>query len=501
MKHRQLLAAPLRGVETVVLRLLVLSLAIVGCQKTQEQQSPSSRSATNPTPPLSTEAQSTLKFDEACPQCEFAPEVVIVSEAQFLAALQPGQSATEGVARRFGAELVAVANDQSTLGVLGSPTGQNWSGQVFVVARDFAEVNGFIETRDFYIAVVDLFVEGPIGVVPSFAFSTSSYAKPGCANSKLNGCRPLTTEPTGVDSSHTWATSDKGAGVPADVVMNAERGPSEANASGRRPELRLYWPEGSGAMNRFTCHGVVQTGECDFSQSRVPVAEEGGYHVALESQGGVALIREADLLQLMSTGGPSPADFAIDAVTFATAANLPEAVGVFADRVEETDVEVHTLIVARNLGIDGAGRLQATEFFVMPRFVRGWLPLFGTNVNMAFKIPMTRLPTLRGPCGMVSSFKDYGYCGPLECPPGTSLYANPRFGEERWASGDTRTTLRIPGVESSDTRVTVYACNEFHPPPPLSSVCRNQSESCNGEDDNCNGAVDEGNVCEVGCVP
>jgi len=490
--------------------LFVLSLGSIGCQQTQEQTA-SSRSAANPTPPLSTEAQSTLSFAETCTNCEFTPEVVIVSEAQFLAALQPGQSATEGAARRFGAELGAVASDRPTLGVLGSPAGQSWSGHIFVVARDFAEVNGFIETRDFYIAVVDLSVDGPIGVAPSFAFLTSSYAPPSCSlvssparrgpNSSLNGCRPLTTDPAGMDSSHTWATSDKGAGVPTDVVLNAERGPPAPNASNRRPELRLYWPEGGGAMNRFTCHGVVQVGQCDLTEPGVTVAEEGAHHVVLKSEGGVALIREADLLQLMANSGPSPDDFSIDAVTFATAANLPETAGVFADLVEGNDVEVHTLIVARNLSVDGSGRLQATEFFVMPRFVRGSLPLFGTNVNMAFKIPMPRLPLLRGPCGMVSSFKQPGFCGPLECPPGTGLYANPRFGEERWVSGDARATLRVPGVESPTTRFSVYACNETQPPPPPNGVCWNWGESCNGEDDNCNGAIDEGNICEVGCVP
>ena len=61
-------------------------------------------------------------------------------------------------------------------------------------------------------------------------------------------------------------------------------------------------------------------------------------------------------------------------------------------------------------------------------------------------------------------------------------------------------TLRIPGVESPQTRVSVYACNEFQPPPPQNPVCRNQSETCNGEDDNCNGAIDEGAVCETRCT-
>lgn len=481
------------------LRLVAVSL-LIGCSQGGPEQYGTSSAAQGSYPPLTTEAVSAVDVQEVCSSCDDMADVVVISEERFLAAL-PSSAASEPKLRRFGAELNAVANAPTTLGIIGEPVEQSHTGSIFVVARDFNVANGYVQTRDFYIAIVNLALEAELGIAPRFALSTSSFEPASCLeNSKSRGCRPLTTTNTGIDSTHTWAAGDKGAAVPPEVVLNAETPPAVANGSGLRLELRLYWSEEANVVNRFACHGVIGLGACGtLGPHESPYVEGSAYLLSLDSQGGVALVSESDLPMILAGSvGPSP-EWAEDAVRYATAANLPEAVGVLADVAEASEFAVHTLIVARDLVRTGQ-YLQATQFYVVPWRARGNPSLFGTNVKMGFKIPMTRLPTLKGPCGLLSSFKGYGYCGPLECPP-VSVYANPRFGEERWLTEEPRTTLRIPGSESPLTRQTIYVCNEFQPPPPQDSLCRNQSETCNGEDDNCNGAVDEGAVCEAGCVP
>lgn len=484
-------------------RISVVAFAlVVACAPAEDRGTARVRHEQQNRPPLAGETVSILPLDAACPRCEYANAVYVVSEPEFLTALAAQSAFSNTELRRFGAELAAIARQTSTLGVLADPSSQTTSASVWVVARDFSVLDGQVETRDFYVALADLSVDGAFGLAPRFALSSATHQPPDC-ESEFNGCRPITVSSDGVESIHIWADSDKGATVPPDVTLNAEQSqPTRGNGSGYRPELRLYWNEREPVSNRFECSGAVELSACDNLHRRPArqVAEASESTLALQSAGAVGLVREADLGLLLATGEPASERVLNDAVSIATTANSPGVVGITAEPVFDGEVDVELLIVARDLAFDVLGNLQSTQYYVVPWRSRSPIPVFGSNVKFGFTTPLPTLPRPVGACGLISSFKELGYCGPLECLPGPT-YLNPHFGEERWSRGDSRTTLRVPAGDRPGMKLAVYACNEVQPPPTGVPICRNQPESCNGVDDNCNGAIDEGGVCETRCSP
>lgn len=441
---------------------------------------------------------SSVRVEDLCESCDKRLPLVLVAEGDFLAALGPDAHSGSDF-KQFGAEVAAASTNRATLGVFAAPSSGEFSGEVFIVAQDIDELDGALQSRHFYVAVVKLTVTGTLGMDPHLALAGEELSVGACEQATSRGCRPLTSE-GGVEAIHLWASGDEGAGLPAEVILNAEAPEGEPNASGLTPELRLYWG-GEGVTNRFACHGRIAVDSCEAGPSQADLLN-GQTHAIELPYDGLALIDERDVPLLLSSSEPANEFDLSIAVHLATVSNLPETRGIVADRVEHTSVSSGVFLVARTPTLDQHGQLNTREFYVLARRANVVLPWTGINPKIVLPNSWLQIPTPRGPCGLISSTRDLGYCGPLEClPGGISSYANPRFGEEKWSSGKARTTLRVPGTERPQSRTTIYACNELQPPPPGTPVCRNQTESCNGEDDNCNGAVDEGQVCETRCTP
>ncbi len=477
----------------------LLALLTLGCER-EMRAGASSQEPLTPEVSLLREMQSSLDIAEVCQSCEGRTPVVLIRESDFLEAA--GAKAFSGPEfKRFGAELAAIATDRGTLGVFATPTSGQVEGEVFLVAPEVSDLDGVFETRHFYIAVAKVTVTGAIGVNPKFALASPGYEAPACNKAPVNGCRPLATA-GGVESIHSWASGDKGAGLSPDIILNAEAPSGGANASGASPELRLYWT-GEGVTNRFACHGIVELGACEGLAVGLGEDVLSGTRSAVDFPADeVVLISERDVGPLLAASEPVKPTELEAATAIAAASNLAEAVGVVAQQGGAQLASGSIFLVARDLSLDKSGNIQAREFYVLARRLFGELPMVGIHPKLVTSIPWPRLPVLRGPCGLISTIREVGYCGPLEClPNGISVYANPSFGEERWVGGRARTTLRIPGSEKPTSRVSVYSCNDLLPPPLVHKFCSVGPEACNAEDDNCNGAIDEGGVCETRCTP
>jgi hypothetical protein len=159
---------------------------------------------------------SSVRVEDLCEYCDKRLPVALVAEADFLAALGP-EAHSGSDFKQFGAEAAAAGTNRATLGVFAAPSSGEFSGDVFIVAQDIDELDGALQSRHFYVAVVKITLTGTIGLDPHFALASDEFSLGSCEQATSRGCRPLTSE-GGVEAIHLWASGDEGAGLPPEVI-------------------------------------------------------------------------------------------------------------------------------------------------------------------------------------------------------------------------------------------------------------------------------------------
>jgi hypothetical protein len=354
------------------------------------------------------------------------------------------------------------------------------------------------ETAEF--AIVPMRAQGTLPAIrnPYLALDRPTE-EPACGIDR--GCHPLAKYQTGVAQPHLLATPDEGgAGLPSNIIVNAESAGLQANAEGLQPELWLMAESDptSSEPNRFVCIDSIDVGDCPAVVQGPAVVKSSPVVRALPDD--ITVISETDYVWLLQKGDILEFEreyIATRIVSSATIANAPEVRGVFSNSVNGyVDGPV---AVARDLTQTATG-LEATSFYFPTIGVRGYASLAGHNVK--FGLSGSRNFTLEGPCGAVS-LSTGGWCEHLACiPPGIPVETgNPQYGTPRWPS-KSRATLRTFDIGRPLRDVSVYACSEFRPPP-MQHRCGGSAswwvgtEFCNGEDDDCDGEIDESGVCNA----
>lgn len=216
------------------MRHLVLFLVvglIAACKPPANEPSLSRIQAVEPTPSLRLEMRQRAEF-----RTEF-DTIPIVSEIEFQRLLSRDFKSSDPKVRAEAARAAALTTSKPTLGLFGLPESGWLSTQLLAVARDWSiDEDGYAQTRDFYLAAVNLEGEGEFARSSELAL-TERLAPPSC-EARVRGCRPA------ANSSNdflTWASGEEGAlGLPSAVTLNFESPPGPLNASGMRPALRAY---------------------------------------------------------------------------------------------------------------------------------------------------------------------------------------------------------------------------------------------------------------------
>lgn len=440
-----------------------------------------------------------------------ASPCILISEATWQSMAADIVASAPPKTRDGAAHAAAAAANGVTLGVYAEQAEGSFEAEWFIVARDLhVGLHGHLETRDFYLVTAHAVGSGLHGVVPQFALAETGFRATSCL-SPARGCRPVVSSGQG----HMWATWEENAlGLGTTVVQNLESadGVGGTNASGFVPQLLITRPEaGAPLVNRFECRGDVSAEACSGAElpewsSSLEAAAVAVVQVE-SAMGDAVLLREPDFLRLVSEGavGTGSKETQFEAVRYATLGNVATTLGVAADQATAVSFSAQLAIVARDVGRNAQGNLEAREWYVVPAPISGFAEVVGFAPRTLMSDTFERLDSLIGPCGAVLIPRDAPECDWGPCMPGAvAEYEDARFGFERWQAGKPRASLRLPTFNIPFTPMASYACSEFQPPPsttPPGGSCQPTTEACNGVDDDCNGLVDESSCAVVGCAP
>jgi hypothetical protein len=426
--------------------------------------------------------------------------VPLVSEAEFERLLSKEFEASEPKVRVEAARAAANATSTVTLGLFGFPESGWLSTQLLAVARDWSlDEDGYAQTRDFYLAAIGVEGEAEFVSGSQLAFANAP-SEPKC-EARVRGCRPTANS----DSPFlTWASGEEGAvGLPSAVALNFESPPGPLNASGLRPALRMYGrPDFKyTTWNEFQCHEEVRVGKCAEPLPARGLEKSANVIHAVKADG-IVVVRESEFVRALNNDSEYKPDEAAlsDAILLVTQGNSSSTVGLVASVEYGAKLEVTNAIVLRDWGFSAEGRMEGTEWFVFHGRLVGEFEVVGLQPSLLLTDLPLAFDTVLGPCGLGQIPTGSTECGPIQCIPKTvPVFANMRFGAQRWAQGMSRVSMRMP-LPGFPTRNTSYLCSEFLPPDdPTMEWCRSNFEECNGVDDNCNKVVDEGGVCEIKC--
>jgi len=298
----------------------------------------------------------------------------------------------------------------------------------------------------------------------------------------------------------TWLYSTNGgAGLPSETLIDLETDSLPQNAAGRVSQLRLFAGAdvGLATANSFVCAGKTATLDCPETEG-VPLPQDVQSTLAIEN---AAIVSERQFSQWIQDGQIPLGKFEHGnaAAQATTALNHPSSRGIAAD-YQEGSTAVDILFVARDPFVSpGEQRFEGSVVFVVPGPLVLPHGIFGSNPKIIFNGPLPTIPWATGVCGPV------GLSGPEFNQSWLGGFAfngsQPLFGTNRFGLGLPRSSLRFPFKFNGAAETEKLACSIYQPPrPPPQPVCVNGfnpqtglliQEECNGVDDNCNGEVDE----------
>jgi hypothetical protein len=314
-------------------------------------------------------------------------------------------------------------------------------------------------------------------------------------------CAPL----AGVNGAPQLLASASDSGLPAGVVLNAERASLASEDSGS-VEVRIFADADADLpANRFLC----ATGRGPAATDRLPEAGRNRWPIPKSA----GLLTEEDYLAAVARQVPTerPAGHGVipTAVQIVTIANHPSARGIEGRIGGDPSSPPDLAIVARDLVMDGE-RVRATEFYITPWPDELIQTVAIRDMFLDLGEPFPTFDMRGSLCGPVTLPHHTPVCPPGFCGGGGEggVAWNPTqgaYGTDRFAIGGNRTTLHWPtSFGTLEAKIAVIACTLFEPPhrdpPPMRCdidvfTGKLIAEECNGRDDNCNGQIDEGFAC------
>src|SRR5262245_17237543 len=428
--------------------------------------------------------------------------IPLISESDFFQLLTNGRADSSDPSKRAeAAELVALSNSKSALGVEGAiEYGAQVEGEVFLIARDPALTErGTIQSKSFYLSAVRL--SGRVSwTVSNISLLFTNTSDQDLADG-LQGCSPLSN---GAD------------GLPFDIILNLESGLRPTNASSQLIELRLFGDTNGVTENRFVCAGSVRIGDALSNQPR-KVESLPAFKSAIKLPEDSVVISEADFYRILKErDNVSVSEKAKSiAARVIAAAREPSALGIQARLVRGGRCSSSLVVAARNPTVNGT-TLHATQCYLAPGDFVGVAEWLGGMACLGFSREIPSFKFDVAPCGSLALHGREPNCKSGMCigAPhpwmglrGGFVIGNPtmRGGFDNGNPTVNRgfPTIRLFERVNGRWDINAIACTQFLSPPEReASQCGRTdaggiaAEICNGRDDDCNGLVDEGGVCE-----